>query len=307
MKPVFALRTYGFEMRVVSAPSLPRTTCSPKSLRPRTPQPPSPRRTAFTLVELLVVIAVIAILASLLLPAISAAREKAYLARCKSNLRQLGLGLKMYVDDHRFYPHYSSSYWSGGPGPPMRPSYWPDKLQPYVVGSWTNSLFRCLAYRGPTARVQPTYEWALHLLGSYGYNCLATYSLDSYISGTNYPVPEAQVIVPADMIALGDANLWCDEGTLEWRAYGFPSAPPKGLIYGPGRFSKNTAYRTGHWDDPLGSLEMDEELRAVHQRHRGRHNVSFCDGHIETITFEKLYHWSDASRRRWNWHHQPAD
>ena len=54
---------------------------------------------AFTLIELLVVVAVIAILASLLLPAMSPAKESGQSARCKGNLRQLGLSLAMYVGD----------------------------------------------------------------------------------------------------------------------------------------------------------------------------------------------------------------
>jgi prepilin-type N-terminal cleavage/methylation domain-containing protein len=110
---------------------------------------------AFTLIELLVVIGIIAILAALLLPVFAGAQAHARATTCKNHLRQMGIALKTYVDEHHDkYPHYL-----GPPGPAYGDAvgqsgrakglvYWSSKLFPYYPLNWTNRAYHCPAYKG---------------------------------------------------------------------------------------------------------------------------------------------------------------
>ncbi len=115
----------------------------------------------FTLIEMIVVIAVIGVLMSLLLPALSGARNRAHASACQSNLRQFALAFQMYAQDHQdaILPNRDGEAiplgetwvegWLGLPGPDatntqhLRRSL----LGPYLGGP---ELWRCPAPRDPT-------------------------------------------------------------------------------------------------------------------------------------------------------------
>jgi prepilin-type N-terminal cleavage/methylation domain-containing protein/prepilin-type processing-associated H-X9-DG protein len=106
---------------------------------------------AFTLIELLVVIAIIAILAAILFPVFAQAREKARAIACLSNMKQIGMGEQMYIQDNNerlfFRPANSiTRVGSGRSGIVItntlaydRAQWW-NLLMPYEK---TNAIFAC--------------------------------------------------------------------------------------------------------------------------------------------------------------------
>lgn len=221
-------------------------------------------RRAFTLIELLVVIAIIAILAALLLPALSAAKKKAKQAQCMNNLRQLGLGMQLYVNDsHDTFPGIASRMYGYHPEDWI---YWRTNTALYppfekspiltVLPTGRPSL-RCPLDIDDDDRLDDT-RW------NDGYGpYLFSYSLNGYgldsdnvnggmatvvdsRSGTTvgYPFRESSVHNPANKIM---------------------------LVEEPGSFSETgSVINDGRWEAPVDALST---------RHSGKANVTFADGH----------------------------
>lgn len=237
----------------------------------------------FTLVELLVVIAIIAILATLLLPVQSSAKRSAYQANCVSKLRQLGVGLQIYIQENRTFPLASSDNALGA---------WQRALRP----STGESVFFC-PQAAPAYDLLQYFPAETQIMPHYGYNAFGAAKRNpppvnpglggDYVlngsSGTFAPTSENRVLVPAQMIAIGDSPAFI--------------RPPPGTA---ATFTRSDLFYIA-----FPYILQPSGVFGVGQSHDGGANMLFCDAHVQ---FAKQSFWVAAasqSRCLWNSDNQP--
>jgi prepilin-type N-terminal cleavage/methylation domain-containing protein/prepilin-type processing-associated H-X9-DG protein len=206
----------------------------------------------FTLIELLVVIAIIAILAAILFPVFAQAREQARKISCLSNVKQIGLGTAMYVQD---YDETFLISWGDPQGT------WCDLLQPYIKNGappagqgssgHTSGIFHC-----PSDAINSVPE---------------SYTVNALLSGAGYegwgpgsywaPESLASIEKPADCVWAGESNKFFDSGQGQFTDTGTDWVRPDNDL-GVAKTTDGAAQFYNHWLHEVDwtDLQIDETV-----------------------------------------------
>jgi prepilin-type N-terminal cleavage/methylation domain-containing protein/prepilin-type processing-associated H-X9-DG protein len=215
----------------------------------------------FTLIEILVVIAIIALLAAILFPVFARARENARRASCQSNLKQLALGMSMYLQDvDGVYPPFDN--YGGSLGGPV--IYWGEALFPYIKNQ---QVFQC-----PSEPTKPSAsgDFSGDGFSDYFYNSNFGVGWPSYGWGSapdkRYRFKDSDISAPAVVVLFGDnasGNASNAAGCFSSTPADCPNAiPTTGVVYSP--------------------------APAARVRHLEGANYAFADGHVKWLKPEKL-------------------
>jgi prepilin-type N-terminal cleavage/methylation domain-containing protein/prepilin-type processing-associated H-X9-DG protein len=246
----------------------------------------------FTLIELLVVIAIIAILAAMLLPALSKAKERAKATQCLSNMKQVGLGMQMYMDENDgvLVPLYRPNGAAGFTRIPYDPAtfvkdgrayvWWPDLLR---IGGQIPStqVFDCTEMRWLTTAESSGANSHPYGIGMNHYE----FGREIYATGQGLDkLPrEAMVQRPSAAIVFADAGSVAGNpqsfATAErWQEdKPYTQALGRGFLYfrAPSDAWSGTP---AFYNDPIGPMP----------RHNRRANTVHFDGHAEAMKMRDI-------------------
>ncbi len=215
------------------------------------------KKTGFTLIELLVVIAIIAILAAILFPVFAQARERARGASCLSSLKQIGLAHMMYMDDYKggLVPVGVA----GGPPAVIFPvagcTYWPDLLSAYT--SRSAGIHKC-----PSSK-----------FFGIGMNHP---QLGRWRTDAGVPICKiTDIAKPAETVCFADTGLVTN----------YQEPDPDKWVEDPKSKALTIVFRT---PDNVGYYDAAGSSTRIVNRHNGRANCSFLDGHAQALPVSKL-------------------
>jgi len=272
-------------------------------------------RGGFTLIELLVVIAIIALLIAIILPALGTARASADTLVCQSRMRQIGLGWQIYANENDDisvpgqpgrYADESLNLYQLGNGLHYRPRWFAvigaaGGFDAYSQPSTDRADEHSLPVDGSDVFLCPTVpDWVSTRNYPYGYNYqfLGNTRFRDIADGTSgfvdFPVRAstinaARTVLAADTAgtaagkpeALREPNI-TDGGRDDQDDTPLHALGGHGYALDPPRLAEQNS----DYADPRN--RADEHRSAPHERHLGKANTSFCDGHVKSMTLREM-------------------
>jgi len=218
-------------------------------------------RKGFTLIELLVVIAIIAILAAILFPVFAQAREKARQTSCASNVRQLGLAFRMYIQDYD--EHFPFGGWrpTTAMGNDDGTWDWQNSIAPYVKNK---GLFRCPSSTDLDEDPSNPQAWAWN-------RNPVSYLMNNWLARDRNPVSDAAVVEPSTCWMVYDGHSdWGQLHGTDWMG-----RPNTTWLMEDTTFGSAASLVTGwlSWQGFTWGLP----------RHNGGANICYADGHVKYV------------------------